>query len=107
VRLVRRSEFEAVYRQGRRRVSSSFVVFGRPNGLDRSRFGFSVKKEQGGAVVRNRIRRRIREILRLHLREIAPGWDIVIHPKSSVARANFTALAAELVPLICRLAGQS
>jgi len=65
-----------------------------------SRFGFSIKKALGGAVVRNRIRRRVREIVRCHRSEIAAGWDIVIHPKSSVARAEFVALTADLVRLI-------
>ena len=86
-RLVRRAEFDAVYREGRRRASPSFVVFFRPNGSDITRFGLSVKRAQGGAVKRNRIRRRVREILRLHRQEIAPGWDIVIHPRPQVATA--------------------
>ena len=99
-RLVRRAEYEAVYRDGRRRSSQQFAVFGRANGLGRSRFGISVKKALGGAVVRNRIRRRIREILRLNGSEIPSGWDIVIHPRSSVARAKFAPLGAELVRLL-------
>jgi ribonuclease P protein component len=65
-----------------------------------SRFGFSIKKALGGAVVRNRIRRRIREIVRCHRSEIPAGWDIVIHPKSSVQRAEFVTLTADLVRLI-------
>jgi ribonuclease P protein component len=89
-----------VYREGRRRASGSFVVFSRPNRRDLSRFGMSVKKALGGAVVRNRIRRRIREILRLHRQEISPGWDIVIHPLSSVANSKFSLLAAELTQLL-------
>jgi ribonuclease P protein component len=104
---VRRSEFEVVYKQGRRQASPSFVIFGRANGLDRSRFGLSVKLAQGGAVLRNRFRRRIREILRVHLQEIAPGWDIVIHPRSSIARAPFTNLATELVSLIRRFTARA
>ena len=94
---MRRAEFDVVYREGRRRSSQSFVVFFRPNGRDISRFGMSVKKALGVAVTRNRIRRRVREILRLHRQEIAPGWDIVIHPRSLVATANFTSLASELM----------
>jgi ribonuclease P protein component len=65
-----------------------------------SRFGISVKKALGGAVVRNRIKRRIREILRRNRTEIPTGWDIVIHPKSSVAQAAFAPLEAELVRLL-------
>jgi ribonuclease P protein component len=65
-----------------------------------SRFGISVKKALGGSVVRNRIRRRIREILRLNFPEIPIGWDIVIHPRNSAARVEFSTLTAELVRLI-------
>jgi ribonuclease P protein component len=97
---VRRGEFDAVYRAGKRRSSSHFTVFFRANQLPVSRFGFSIKKALGGAVVRNRIRRRVREIVRCHRMEIPAGWDIVIHPKSSVARAEFVGLAADLVRLM-------
>jgi ribonuclease P protein component len=75
-------------------------VFARANGLGAPRFGISVKKALGGAVARNRIRRRVREILRLHRREISQGWDIVVHPRASVARANFALLEEELLRLI-------
>jgi ribonuclease P protein component len=99
-KLVRRGEFDAVYRAGKRRSSPHFTVFFRANELPQSRFGFSIKKALGGAVVRNRIRRRIREIVRCHRLEIPAGWDIVIHPKSSVARAPFAALTADLLRLL-------
>jgi ribonuclease P protein component len=102
-RLLRRAEYDAVYREGRRRSSREFAVFLRPNGLELSRFGWSIKKALGSAVKRNRMRRRIREIIRLHRQEIAPGWDIVIHPRSTVAMANFTALSEELVKLLPRV----
>jgi ribonuclease P protein component len=101
-RLVRRAEYDAVYREGRRRTSREFTIFLRPNGLDNSRFGWSIKKALGNAVRRNRIRRRLREILRLHRQEISPGWDIVIHPRTSAATAKFSALAEELVKLLPR-----
>lgn len=51
--------------------------------------------------MRNRLRRRIREILRLHRLEIPSGWDIVIHPRrAEAATAEFGPLAAELVELL-------
>ncbi|MGC1911817.1 MAG: ribonuclease P protein component [Candidatus Acidiferrales bacterium] len=99
-RLVRRAEYDAVYREGRRRAGREFSVFLRPNGLERSRFGWSIKKALGNAVKRNRIRRRLREIVRLHRQEIAPGWDIVIHPRSSAATAPFSALTEELLKML-------
>jgi ribonuclease P protein component len=101
-RVARRAEYDAVYREGRRRSSREFTIFVRPNGLQSSRFGWSIKKALGSAVRRNRIRRRLREILRLHRQEIAPGWDIVIHPRSSAATADFLALTQELLNLLPR-----
>lgn len=93
-----------MYRAGGRRSGGSCVVFYRANGLDHSRFGISVKKALGGAVVRNRMKRRIREILRLNASEIPSGWDIVIHPRASVTRASFAPLAQELLRLLGSLA---
>jgi ribonuclease P protein component len=100
VRLVRKSEFDEVYRAGKRRSSSHFTVFVRASGQPLSRFGFSIKKALGGAVVRNRMRRRLREIVRCHRQEIPTGWDVVIHPKSSVATAPLPALVGDFVRLV-------
>ena len=123
MRLLKRAEYEAVYGAGQRRSSPQFSVFFRvrsglpnetmgqeptregssvntPAAVKRSRFGISVKKALGGAVVRNRIRRRIREILRRHRTEIPTGWDIVIHPRATVARAAFAPLEADLLRLL-------
>ena len=122
MRLLKRAEYEAVYGAGQRHSSPQFSVFfraqtalpiktserehrpggipARAHGTGASRFGISVKKALGGAVVRNRIRRRIREILRRNRAYIPKGWDIVIHPRRSVAEAPFTLLEAELVRLL-------
>ena len=99
-RLVRGAEFDAVYRNGRRRSSRQFTVFFASNGLGESRFGMSVGRALGGAVVRNRIRRRVREILRLDRGEIPSGWDIIVHPRASVAGAEFAPLREELIALL-------
>jgi ribonuclease P protein component len=103
IRLVRRTEFDAVYRTGKRRSSSNFTIFVRANALPLSRFGFSIKKALGGAVVRNRIRRRLREMVRTHRQEIPAGWDVVMHPKSSVAKLPLPALTQELLRLVRNL----
>ena len=116
MRLLKRVEYEAVYGAGQRRSSPQFSVFFRArSGLPKedsgrelpregfssaktlaasraSRFGISVMKALGGAVVRNRIKRRIRDILRRNRTEIPTGWDIVIHPRSTVAQAAFAPL---------------
>ena len=99
-RIVRRADFDAVYRNGKRRSSSHLTVFLKANDLPLSRFGFSIKRTLGGAVVRNRIRRRVREAIRLHRQEISAGWDFVIHPKASVQSAAFAALESDLLRLL-------
>ena len=99
-RIVRKADFDAVYRNGKRRSSSHFTVFLKANELPESRFGFSIKRALGGAVVRNRIRRRIREVVRLHREEISAGWDFVIHPKANVESAAFAALENDLLRLL-------
>lgn len=103
-RLVKRAEFEAVYRGGRRQSSATFLIFLRPSGSEKTRFGMSVKKALGNAVARNRIRRRVREILRLHREEILPGWDVVIHPNRAAGTLKFAKLEAELLALLPRKA---
>jgi ribonuclease P protein component len=99
-RLRCRAEFDAVYRNGRRRSSRQFTVFFAANGLGESRFGMSVGRALGGAVVRNQIRRRVREIVRLDRGEIPSGWDIVVHPRATAAGAEFAQLREELIALL-------
>ena len=60
----------------------------------------SIGRALGGAVMRNRIRRRLREILRQNRQEISSGWDIILHPRGSVATAEFRALTEELLGLL-------
>ena len=99
-RLVRSADFDTVYRTGKRRSSSHFTVFFRTNDLPETRFGFSIKKALGKAVVRNRIRRRIREIVRRYRQEIPAGWDMVIHPKGAIERVEFAPLTSDLLRLL-------
>ncbi len=105
VRLLRSSDFRAVYRSGRRLASPHFVAFVLPNGRPHSRFGLSIKgvpKGRGAAVARNRIKRRVREILRRCRAEIPAGWDIVLHPKPAAGTRDFAALEAEVVRLFAK-----
>jgi len=56
------------------------------------RIGLTVPRALGGAVIRNRIKRRIREAFRIHRTELGPQWDIVVNPR----RASFTAPFGEI-----------
>ncbi len=60
------------------------------------RVGFTVGKVLGGAVERNRIRRRMRAAVRRHLTELAKPLDLVLHPRKSVLTLKFAQLDAEI-----------
>ena len=102
VRLLRHADFERVYKQGRRHFAAHMTVFyllrkQDPGEAERGglRVGFTVSKALGGAVVRNRMRRRLREAVRLH-GVIPVAMDVVINPKKSLLTADFVDLQAEI-----------
>jgi ribonuclease P protein component len=67
-----------------------------------ARVGFAVSKRVGGAVVRNRVKRRLRETVRRRLWALASGWDLVIIARPPAATATSAALAGELEHLLAR-----
>jgi ribonuclease P protein component len=97
---LRHADFERVYKQGRRHFASHMTIFylrreGEP-GADNLRIGFTVGKALGGAVQRNRMKRRLREAVRLTGLDAASAADIVINPKRSLLAADFSALQKEV-----------
>lgn len=89
LRLRGRERFEQVRRHGTCWTHRLLVLCILPNELAISRFGFSVSRRVGKAVVRNRARRRLREIVRVRLVEVAPGWDVVLIARPPIAQAEF------------------
>jgi len=69
----------------------------------RTRFGLITSRRVGDAVIRNRVRRRLREICRLHRTFLDPGWLVVVVAKSSAAKASFSELREEWLILAQRL----
>ena len=85
-------EFRRVYKRGRSGVSPLLVVYARPNRGGRNRLGVTVGVKLGKAVVRNRVRRRLREIFRLAQPELAQGWDVVLVARSRAVTASYCEL---------------
>ena len=75
------------------------VLYARPNRSAANRVGVTVGKKLGKAVVRNRIRRRLREIYRLNEHRFKPGWDIVVVARSRCIDADFERLTAAYLSL--------
>ena len=73
-------------------ANSCLVLYARRNKLPANRVGITVSKKLGGAVVRNRVRRRLREVYRLNEAAFAPGWDIVVVARSRCVSASFQKL---------------
>lgn len=98
-RLLKRAEFRRVYDEGQRRNGSYFAVFYRPNGLTETRLGITVPARVGGAVLRNRVKRRLREVFRLNRDRMPQGWDIVMNPRENAGRVPFRSLEKEVMRL--------
>jgi ribonuclease P protein component len=108
-RLLRHADFESVYKLGRRHFSASMTVFYRhrqepgqateaakssvASGL---RIGFTVGRGLGGAVERNRMKRRLREAVRLTRPLAGASADVVINPKKSLLTADFAEVVNEV-----------
>ena len=75
------------------------VLYARKNRTDGNRVGVTVSKKLGHAVVRNRTRRRLREVYRLHEEQFTPGWDIVVVARTRAVEAPFDKLTASFLRL--------
>ena len=104
-RLLRHADFERVYKQGRRHFSASMTVFyldrqaagsAKVPAISGLRIGFTVGRGLGGAVQRNRMKRRLREAVRLTGPFPGPGADVVINPKKVLLTISFDALLNEV-----------
>jgi ribonuclease P protein component len=80
-------------------ANSYLVLYARKNRTDGNRVGYTVSKKLGKAVVRNRIRRRLREIYRIHEDRFLPGWDIVVVARTRSVDADFEKLTESFLTL--------
>jgi ribonuclease P protein component len=98
--LTRPAQFTRVYNDGSSRSDSFVVMKALPNGLELTRYGISVSKRVGNAVTRNRVKRLLREILRLA--ELKPGWDIILIARIPAAAASYAPLEESVRRLLVR-----
>ena len=99
-RLTKSDQYALVYNKGTSYTDRLLVLKAMPNQMEFSRYGISVSKHVGNAVVRNRVKRLLREILRLT--RLNPGWDIILIARSPSAKGEYHRLRESVTKLLTR-----
>ena len=87
--LKKNEDFRKVYKEGRSKSNSVFVLYVLENGTDRNRLGVVISKKTGNSVVRHRIKRLVKENYRLSEKNYKKGYDLVFVARSEAAEADF------------------
>lgn len=90
--------FRRLYKAGGQ-AGPFLVLYARRNRTETNRVGITVSKKLGKAHIRNRIRRRLREVYRLNEDKFQPGWDIVVVARSRALKADFRELTRSYLAL--------
>ena len=98
--LTKRSQYRLLYDEGKSWVSGLVVMKALPNGRALSRYGLSVSRRVGNAVARNRVKRLLREVLRMT--PLEPGWDIVFIARPAAAVAGYDDIKRSATGLLSR-----
>ena len=83
-------------------ANGHLVLYARKNHSQSNRVGITVSKKLGGAVIRNRVRRRLREVYRLNEEKFQPGFDIVVVARSRALDADFASLTKAYLSLAAK-----
>ena len=97
------SDFRRMYSKGKSVVTPYMVVYTRKNSLPVTRTGYTVSAKLGNAVTRNTVRRRLREIYRLHSGLIRSGTDIIVVARSKAVSADYSVLSECFLDCCSRL----
>jgi len=98
--LTKTAQYALIFKEGSSWVNDLVVMKALPNGLALSRYGFSVSQRLGKAMVRNKIKRRFREIVRQT--RLHPGWDIVFVARPAAASTSYEKLEKAVKGLLSR-----
>ncbi len=99
-RLRSNRDFKKVYKRGKGYFNRNFSLIVKKNKLQGSRVGFSITKKHGNAVERNKLKRRLKEIVRHNFNLIPEGYDLVVVPKVNTKELNYQELEKSVVHLL-------
>lgn len=100
--LRRRADFQAIGRRGTARSTPILVLRSLRTDRAETRIGLSTPRTLGGAVQRNRVRRRLRELVRTRLERIGPGWDLLLIARPEAGTATYSELGDAIDALLAR-----
>jgi ribonuclease P protein component len=99
-RLRKNLEFKKVYSGGKNYWNRNLTLYKKKNNLEETRFGITITKKVGKAVIRNKIRRRIKEIYRKNLYRIKSGYDLIFIPKQNVVDISYKELESAMIHIL-------
>lgn len=97
VTLTLNTQFKKLYQKGNSNVSPTVVVYAKRNGLPFNRIGITVSKKIGKAVIRNRSKRRLREVFRTNSKNLIQGFDFVLVARGRTAFSPYARLEADFL----------
>ncbi len=98
------SDFRRLYARGKSAASPCAVVYCRRNRLGHNRIGYTVSTKLGNAVTRNRIRRRLREIMRLNTWRFKHGYDLIVVARQRAVTVEYRRLESDVIACCEKLA---
>ncbi len=101
-RLKKRYQFNYVYRAGEHFSGKTVVLYATPSKTKSIKVGFAVTKKIGHAVVRNKVRRRLREIVQKYLPNLKQNYNIIIVARENILDFSFSQIENDFVKLICK-----
>lgn len=96
IRLRKNSDFQLVFKKGRNTWNRQFSLVFKKNNLNKSRIGFTITKKYGTAVERNKLKRRLREIIRNNKYLLLDGYDMVLIPKKTTKDMTYDELESSV-----------
>ncbi len=96
-------EYKTIYREGKKQVGKYFILYWSPGNKENARFGITVSKRIGHAVVRNKVKRMIREMIRKDLKDLLRGYVVIVVARKKILNSTFHEIRDSLMGMVKKL----